>query len=106
MQKQTIDITENGATRLMAALAAEDVRDFFNGADNIEDAKKSLQMLLEIIAVAVPNVPTSDDNELAKSAHNSGSTKSSCLTCKRAIVCSMRLCIQNVITVCKRYKAQ
>mgnify|MGYP001247199413 CR=1 FL=1 len=65
------DIGENGATRLMAALAAQEVRDVLEGKGDVELAKKSLQLLLEIIAGAVPNMPTSDIKELAKPAYNS-----------------------------------
>ena len=65
MNNQT-DIGENGATRLIAALAAQEVRDVLEGKGDVELAKKSLQLLLEIIAGAVPNVPTSDIKELAK----------------------------------------
>lgn len=56
----TVDITENGATRLMAALAAEEIRDFFNGCDNKKEAEGSLQLLLQIIADAVPATPNSE----------------------------------------------
>jgi len=70
VNKQSFDIGENGVTRLMAALAAQEVRDVLEGKGDVELAKKSLQLLLEIIAGAVPNVPTSDAKELAKPAHN------------------------------------
>ena len=60
MSTGTIDITENGATRLMAAMAAQEIRDFFNGCDNKEDAERSLQLLLSIIAGAVPATPNSE----------------------------------------------
>jgi hypothetical protein len=52
--KQPPDFTENGATRLMAALAADDIRDSFKGKCEPEVAERSLQLLLEIIADAVP----------------------------------------------------
>ena len=52
--KEVPDITENGATRLMAALAAEDIRDSFKGKCNSEVAERSLQLLLDIIADAIP----------------------------------------------------
>ena len=60
MGNGAVDITENGATRLMAALAAQEIRDFFNGCDNKEDAERSLQLLLQIIAGAVPATPNSE----------------------------------------------
>jgi len=69
-KKKVDDLSENGATRLMAALAAQEIRDVFDGKGDIELAKKSLHLLLSIIAGAVPNVPTSNDKELAKPAHN------------------------------------
>lgn len=62
MSTGTVDITENGAIRLMAALAAQEIRDFFNGCDNKEDAERSLQLLLQIIAGAVPATPNSEDS--------------------------------------------
>jgi len=71
VNKQAPDINENGATRLIAALAGEEVRDVLEGKGDVELAKKSLQLLLEIIAGAVPNVPTSDTKESAKPAYNS-----------------------------------
>ena len=74
MPEQTVDINENGATRLMAAIAGQEVRAFLEGKGDVELANKSLQLLLEIIAGAVPNVPTSDIKELAKPAHNTQST--------------------------------
>jgi hypothetical protein len=42
----------------MAALAAQEIRDVFDGKGDIELAKKSLHLLLSIIAGAVPNTPT------------------------------------------------
>jgi len=58
-KKKVDDLSENGATRLMAALATQEIRDVFDGKGDIELAKESLHLLLSIIAGAVPNVPTS-----------------------------------------------
>lgn len=62
MTTKTIDITETGATRLMAVLAAQEIRDFFNGCDNKEDAERSLKALLQIIDIAVPSSTQSDSS--------------------------------------------
>ena len=70
-RKKVDDLSKNGATRLMAALAAQEIRDVFDGKGDVELAEKSLYLLLSIIAGAVPNVPTSKAKELAKPAHNS-----------------------------------
>ena len=90
MPKQTVDINENGATRLMAALAGQEVRDVLEGKGDVELAKRSLQLLLEIIAGAVPNMPTSDIKELAKPAHNNArdatAEQTLCSTCYYMVV--------------------
>jgi hypothetical protein len=44
--------------------------------------------------------------EPAQLSHNSGSTKSLCLTCKSCDVCDSRNYIQTKILACKRYRAQ
>lgn len=44
--------------------------------------------------------------ELAQLSHNSGSTKSLCLTCKSSDICDSRSYIQTKILACKRYRAQ
>lgn len=70
LKEKVDDISENGATRLMAALAAQEIRDVFDGKGDVELAKKSLHLLLSIIADVVPNAPTSNTKELAKPAYN------------------------------------
>lgn len=40
------DITENGATRLMAALAGDTIRETLDGKGDVQQAKKTLQLLL------------------------------------------------------------
>jgi hypothetical protein len=49
---------------------------------------------------------TAENNELAQLSHNSGSTKSLCLTCKSSDICDSRNYIQTKILACKRYRAQ
>lgn len=69
MHKKIPEITENWTIRLMAALAGQEVRDMLEGKGNVELAKKSLQLLLEIIAVAVPNAPSSDIKKVKSALH-------------------------------------
>lgn len=44
------------ATRLMAALAGDTIRETLDGKGDVQQAKKALQLLLNIIADAVPNI--------------------------------------------------
>lgn len=49
------EMDENSVTRLMASLAAMEIRDYFAGKNDKKNAEASLKLLLQIIADAYPS---------------------------------------------------
>ena len=49
------EMDDDSVTRLMASLAAMEIRDYFAGKGNKKNAEASLKLLLEIIADAYPS---------------------------------------------------